>query len=169
MASLGEFEVAVRDADPDREPDTFTLCGEVFTVSDRDLTVSIGRFARTIRPGMDSSDMESVSRMIGLLEAVVIDDDKQRFLDTAESKGADSELLFKIVAAVIEANTGRPTGQPSDSSDGSSTTGASSRALSPSVAWADSPLGRRELAARADAFADVVPLSEAGKQVLRAG
>lgn len=131
MALIGEFEVAVKQADPNREPDQFKFCGELFTVSDRDLTVTLGRFARAAQSGLDTAEMDGLAAMMGLIEAVVIDEDRARFLDLAERKGADPEVLFKIVQAVVEAQTGRPTEQPSDSSAGLSTTGESSKALSP--------------------------------------
>ena len=131
MALIGEFEVAVKAADPNREPDQFKFCGELFTVSERDLTIPMGRFARAASSGLDTAEMDGLSAMIGLLESVVIDEDKTRFLDVAEQNGADGETLFRIVGAVMEAVAGRPTQQSSDSSAGLSTTGVSSKASSP--------------------------------------
>jgi hypothetical protein len=45
-ALIGEFEAAVKEADPNREPDTFKLQGQTFTVADEPNIIALGRFAR---------------------------------------------------------------------------------------------------------------------------
>lgn len=131
MALLGEFEAAVHKADPDREPDTFKLCGELFTVSDRDLTIPMARFAQVARSGIHAEELDGLAAMLDLLEAVVIDEDRDRLLKVASRNGVDAETAMDVVKAVIQAEAGRPTRQPSDSSDGQSTTGESSKGSSP--------------------------------------
>lgn len=126
MALLGEFEAAVRAADPDREPDQFKLCGELFTVSDRDLTVPMGRFAQVARAGTNVGTMAALAAMMDLLESVVIEADRERLVTTAARGGVDEEVIFDVVKTVMAATTGRPTKRPSDSSGGPSTIGASS-------------------------------------------
>lgn len=149
---IGEFEAAVREVDPDREPDTFKLCGETFTVADEPNIIALGRFARAARAGADSDDMEGLATLIDTVASVVVPADEERFLDVASKNRLDVELLLKVVSAVMEAQAGRPTAPSSDSSPGRSTTGESSKALSSSPApstrrpkWADTPFGRREL------------------------
>jgi hypothetical protein len=46
MPLIGEFEAAVKEADPNREPDTFKLQGQTFTVADEPNIVALGMFAR---------------------------------------------------------------------------------------------------------------------------
>jgi hypothetical protein len=145
MASLGEFEAAVREADPDREADTFTLCGETFTVADEIGIVPLGMFAKAATSGLDTAEMDGLAALVDMASQCVVEEDVERFLSVASKKRINAELLLKIVQAVIEAQSGRPTQRPSDSSDGSSTTGASSKALSSYDAWAQTPLGRREI------------------------
>lgn len=129
MPIIGEFEVAARAVDPAREPDQFRFCGELFTVTQNDLTVPLGRFAQVARAGIHADDMQGLAAMLDVLEASVIDADRERFLQTASRHGADAEVLFDIITAVIEVHAGRPTPLPSDSSDGQSTTGESSKVL----------------------------------------
>lgn len=137
MALIGEFTVAARESDPSREPDQFKLNGEVFTVSDRDLTIPFGRFAEAATSGLDTAEVEGLAAMMRLLKAVVVEEDRMRLLDAAD--GADGEQLIAIVTAVMQAKTGRPTERPSDSSGGLSPIGVNSKA--PSSSEASSPLG----------------------------
>lgn len=127
MALIGEFEAAVREADPGREPDQFKLCGEVFTVSDRDLTVPMGRFSQVARAGEHAETLRGLAAMVDLIEAVVVPGDRERFLRVASDNGVGPDVLMAIVQAVVERATGRPTRQPSESSDGLSPTGANSK------------------------------------------
>jgi hypothetical protein len=150
MASLGEFEVAAREADPDREPDTFTLCGETFTVADHVGIIPLGMFAKAATSGADTSEMEGLAALVDVVGQCVVEDDVERFMALATKKRLDTELLMSIVKAVLEAQSGRPTERPSDSSGGSSTTGASLKAVSSFEDWQDTPLGRREIAAGMD-------------------
>jgi hypothetical protein len=134
MALIGEFNVAVKQDTPDREPDQFKFEGELFTVADDINFVALGRFASAANSGMDSAEMEGLAAMIDLISSVVVDEDRDRFLSLASRKRADGELLMQIVQAVIESQTGRPTEQPSGSPDGLSTTGESSKDASSSEA-----------------------------------
>lgn len=131
MALLGEFEAAVREADPNREPDTFKLAGELFTVSNRDLTIPMARFAQVARSGIHAEELDGLAAMLDLLEAVVIDDDRDRLLKVATRNGVDAETVMDIVKAVIQAESGKDTRRPSDSSDGPPTGGESSKGSSP--------------------------------------
>lgn len=153
MASIGEFEVAVQDADPDREPDTFKLCGETFTVADNVSIVPLGMFAKAASSGLDSSEMEGLAALIDVVSSCVIEEDQARLLSVASKHRADADVLLAVVKAVLESQTGRPTQRPSDSSDGSSTTGASSRAPSSFEDWQQTPMGRRELEAAPELYA----------------
>lgn len=174
MALLGEFEVAAREADPDREPDQFKLNGELFTVSDRDLTIVFAKFARAATSGLDTADMEGLAAMLDMLEGIVVDEDQPRLVNLSKRIGLDGEKLMEIIQAVIEAKTGRPTVQPSGSPAGLSTTGVSSKAPSSSAVsltppgddWKDSPLGRRELAANPAMYANVRPIDQAAQNHL---
>jgi hypothetical protein len=131
VALIGEFEAAVREADPEREPDQFRLCGELFTVSERNLDVPFMRFAKIAQTGADSASSEGLAAIFDLVTTVVVDEERERFLETATRRGVDSEVLMEIVKVIVEARAARPTRQPSASSDGLSTIGESSKASSP--------------------------------------
>lgn len=150
MPLIGEFEAAVKAADPNRDPDQFKLQGELFTVADEPNIIALGMFARAARAGADTDDMESLATLIDTIASVVVPEDEQRFLNLASRYRMDSELLLKIVAAVMEAQSGLPTVPSADSSAGRSTTGANSTVPSSSEvpssrSWRDTPFGRREL------------------------
>lgn len=130
MALIGEFEVAARRV-TNAEPDQFRFCGETFTVADKVGIIPLGRFAKAAMSGLDSAEMEGLAAMIDLLADSVIDEDRERFLDTAARNRADAEDLMPIVQAVIQAKTGRPTEPPSDSSVGRSRIGESSTGSHP--------------------------------------
>jgi hypothetical protein len=173
---IGEFEAAVREADPDREPDTFKLQGQTFTVADQPNIIALGRFARAAREGADSDDMEGLATLIDTVASVVIPEDENRFLDVASKHRLDAELLLKIVAAVMEAQAGRPTEPSSDSSPGRSQTGESSKAISsapePSSrrpSWRDTPFGQRELAAHPELYEGFGTVAENGRTLSVAG
>lgn len=124
MGSLGSFEVAARKAEG-AEADTFMFCGETFTVADKVGIIPLGRFAKAAQAGVDTAEMEGLAAMIDMLGSVVVDEDRERFLELASRKHADADDLMPIVQAVIEAQ-GNPTESPSASSDGQSTTGTNS-------------------------------------------
>lgn len=134
MASLGEFRVAAQTG----AGDTFTLNGEVFTVTGKDLTIDFMEFAEKANSGLDTAQMEGMAALLGIMRAMVVDEDRDRFIAHAKAIGLPVETLMSIVGAVIEAKTGRPTEQPSGSPVGLSSTGASSRA--PSSYGAPSPI-----------------------------
>lgn len=169
MPIIGEFEAAVKAADPDREPDQFKLQGHTFTIAPEINIIALGRFARAARAGANTDDMEGLASLIDTVASVVIPEDENRFLDVASKHRVDADLLLKIVAAVMEAQSGTPIEPSSDSSGGRSTTGPNSRALSSSEGsstrtpdWRDTAFARRELAADPNRFADIKSIAEHG-------
>jgi hypothetical protein len=176
MARIGEFEAAAKAADPDREADTFTLNGAEFTVAEDPNIIALGRFARSARAGADSDDMEGLATLVETVASLVIPEDETRFLDTASKHRVDAPLLMRIITAVLEAQSARPTVSPSDSSDGSSKITVSSRVLSSSVessprqqSWRDTPFGRRELAAHPELYEGIGSVEENGRSLSSVG
>lgn len=131
MPKIGSFEVAKRAADPNAEPLTFDFEGETFTVAEQIGIGPLADFAHAATSGLDTSDMEGLAAIRTMLRQVVVDEDSDRLWGAITRSRADGDDLMPIVQAVMEAQTGRPTQQPSDSSGGLSTTGVSSRASSP--------------------------------------
>jgi hypothetical protein len=173
---IGEFEAAVREADPEQELDTFKLQGETFTVAPEPNIIALGRFARAAREGADSDDMEGLATLIDTVASLVVPEDETRFLNLASKHRLDAELLLKIVAAVLGAQSGRPTEPSSGSSSGRSQTGESSKALSSSEvpsgraqSWRDTPFGRRELAAHPELYEDVASIADNGRNLSLVG
>lgn len=173
MARIGEFEAAARAADPEVEPDTFLFCGQEFTVASEVNIIAIGRFQKAATSGADTEDPESLPLLVDTMASCVIEEDEKRFLDLASKRRVDAEVLLKILGAVMEAQAGRPTQRPADSSAGSSPTTVSSKVLSsseepsaPSGDWRDSPFGRRELAAHPELYEGVSTIRDAGRNLL---
>lgn len=172
---IGEFEAAVKEVDPDREPDTFKLEGHTFTVSDEPNLIALGMFAREARAGVDSNDMEGLAVLIDTIASLVIPEDEERFLSLAARRRVQPDLLLKIMNAVMEAQAGRPIEPSSDSSDGRSPIGVSSKVLSSSVessapkTWRDTPFGRRELAAHPELYEDFGTVADNGRALSSVG
>jgi len=158
MPSLGDFTVAKKET-PDREPDTFTFCGELFTVAEQVGIVAWGRFAQAAQAGHDTAEMEGLAALIEVVSQIVVDADRDRFLTVASRNRADADDLLAIVRAVMEAQAERPTQQPSDSSAGLSPTPENSKAPSFS-AESLSPIQRDPR------IVALVPVEEAGREFL---
>jgi hypothetical protein len=93
---IGEFEVAARAADPDRELDTFIFCGQKFTVEPELNILAIGRFQMAAGDGVDTEDPQALPLMIQTIASCVIEEDEDRFLNLATRRRANPELLLKI-------------------------------------------------------------------------
>jgi hypothetical protein len=166
MASLGSFEAAAKRADPDREPDTFTLCGETFTVADEVSPVPLMRFAKAADAGTDSDSMEGLVAMYDLLRDCLAPEEREpdvtdaetgkvvrgklvrpgfdRFLEVATVNKVSNDTLWEIVNAVYAAVSGRPTQPPSNSSDGQRTSSTGSTGGSSTTGTAARPPAFRD-------------------------
>lgn len=131
MPKLGSFEVAKRQADPNAEPLTFDFEGESFTVAPQIGLAPLADFAHAATSGLDTSDMEGLAAIRTMLRQVVIDEDSDRLWAAVTRSRAEGDDLMPIVQAVMEAQTGKDSPQPSASSVGLSITSESSRESSP--------------------------------------
>jgi hypothetical protein len=102
--------------------DRLTFAGEEFGVADRIGLMPLMRFAHLADGGVDSEDMSALAAMYDLLEQCIDPVDWQRFQRAATKVRADGEALMGIVKQAIEVIGERPTGRPSDSSDGPTVT-----------------------------------------------
>jgi hypothetical protein len=105
---------------------TVEFAGEQFRTRRKVGAIALMRFAKVAKTGGDSATMDGLAAMYDLLEACIAKDEWQRFLSHAADVDADDGELMKVVSDVIELLSGRPTGRPSDSSDGPQTGKASS-------------------------------------------
>ncbi len=78
-------------------------------------------FARATRDSTGASEMEKLAAMLDLLEGALRKDEWPRFVRMASDIEDEDELMV-VVNAVFEALADRPTGQPSESSDGLTST-----------------------------------------------
>lgn len=102
------------------------FAGQQFALADRIGLMPLLRFAHLARAGIDSGDMEGLDAMYTLLRQSFTDEAWVAFVDVAERERADGEELMVVIRDAIRAMSARPTGRPSDSSDGSQNTSASS-------------------------------------------
>jgi hypothetical protein len=89
---IGEFEVAARAADPERELDTFLFCGQEFTVAPEVNILAIGRFQMAAGEGVDSNDPDALPLLIQTIASCVVEEDENRFLNLATRRRADPDL-----------------------------------------------------------------------------
>jgi hypothetical protein len=147
MVMIGEFGAAARDADDATEPDTFKFYGETFAVADRVGAMPLLRFAAVADAGAQAEEMEGLAAMHELLrdclvaepitaevdgESKIVAHGWAHFQRVAASNKAEAEELMEVCGAIYQVVSGRPTRQPSVSTAGLSTTGASSKVSSSS-------------------------------------
>lgn len=127
MASLGEFDVAERDTDPDAEPDTFLFCGVEFQVAATFGALPLLRFSSVAERGVTAESMEGMAAIYDLIRYSVGEDDWPRFQSLATEKKAGVRDLMNVCNAIYFGVTGRPTSPPVDSASGPSPIGENSR------------------------------------------
>lgn len=122
--------------------DTVDFCGADFRVGERVGLMPMMRYARVAKrmlerqktgaasDGMD--EIEQLDATLSLLEQCVHPDDWSRFEQVTTEHGVDQEGYMEFAGRVMALLANRPTGQPSDSSDGLRIIEASSTAVSSS-------------------------------------
>ena len=128
MADLGTFDAARREARGER--DYFTLCGEKFVVQQPG-SLPILEFSAAAAADLDSNDPAGLAAMFSLLHDCIADGDWTRFRRTCHKNRVDGDTLMSVVRVVMEGASGRPTSEPSASSDGRSATGEGSKRRRP--------------------------------------
>ncbi len=126
MASLGEFGAALRELDEDRERDTFTFCGDEFTVEGEIPSMLMLQLGASATGKIEES--EGLAAMWGALRCSLTtpangdkaEDDAgfKRFYKTALDRQAEIETIMQLTFKLFEAQAGRPTKVASDSSGG---------------------------------------------------
>ena len=143
--SIGEFGAAVAEVEEPDERLTFTIGSdksEFYVTNDLGF-IPFGQFAQAATNGLDTADMEGAAAVMDMMHDMIDDnpgDGKKDSERTAEQEWArfkqvcrthkiTMDVLLEVIGAVFTAESGRPTEQPSDSSDGQSKTetGPSSR------------------------------------------
>lgn len=92
--------------------------GEKFRTADAIGLMALMRFAHVARSGTDANDLAGLAAMYDLLEQCFPEAEFERFQQVALRTKAKGDELMGVVGKVIEAISARPTGRPSDSSDG---------------------------------------------------
>ena len=92
--------------------------GESFDLNDTVSEFALMEFAEAAADGLDADAMAGMAAMMRLIKECIVEADLARFLKSARANRARSEDLLPIFKATFEQVTERPTGLPSDSSDG---------------------------------------------------
>ena len=92
--------------------------GEQFDLNETVSEFALMEFAEAAADGLDANAMAGMAAMMRLIKECVVKADVPRFLKSARKNRAGSEDLLPILKATFEQVTERPTGLPSDSSDG---------------------------------------------------
>jgi hypothetical protein len=98
--------------------DVVAFLGGQFKVAERVSTLAVMRFAKIASAGVDADDMEGLAAMYDLLEQCIDPADWRAFQAHADKERAQGDDLLGLIREVMARITARPTGQPSDSSDG---------------------------------------------------
>jgi hypothetical protein len=143
VASLGSFGAAAREfASDNREPDTFELCGETFTVRGEipgmlHLTIAAAWSGKVSAFDGDAALYEAIRHALTVPErqvdgkTVPADDSEwQRFQELTIEKHVEGEWITAIAFNIMAAEDGRPTERRSGSSTGSSPTSTPSSSSS---------------------------------------
>lgn len=128
MANLGSFGAALKELDPNGQKDTFTYFGQEFTIIGVLPPMLMFQLAAAMTGKVDET--EGMGAMWEAFRTALGDSEFNRLYRIAVDNKDATEDLMRLVMAIYENDTGRPTEQPSDSSAGLSSTSTSS---SPSV------------------------------------
>ncbi|MGC5012514.1 hypothetical protein ACLQ2R_17260 [Streptosporangium sp. DT93] len=108
----------------------FELDGVTF-VGEGDISVmDMSEYARLATQGVDSESPEGVAILADVYKGLLGDRVYNRFRMHCRKHGTDGETLVTILQDLISAAADRPTGRPSDSSDGPQTAPATVTAVS---------------------------------------
>lgn len=139
MTHLGSFGAAVRELDPDAEPDTFEFLDQTFTVHGVIPPILTWQLSNSIAGNGTTSSFRAA--LFGALHAALTKPPAQegepadqsefeRFYLLATRRKATEDSLHDLVNKLFEVQAGRPTGEPHGSSPGPSETGPSSNGSS---------------------------------------
>ena len=137
MANLGSFGTD-RPRVAQAEPDTFTWFDQPIRLVDEVNEVELIDLMDTARE-FDANDMAALVVLKDGLRTVIDPADFDTFWALAKQHRQGIEALAEVMKDLMEAMTGRPTQQPSDSSDGRLITGESSPVVSTSPATRGRP------------------------------
>lgn len=152
MAHLGDFGAAVKALDPNQEKDTFTYFGESFEIVDALPPMLVFQLAAAMTGKVDET--EGMAALWELFRIALGDDGFNRLYKLAVNKRDSTEDLMQVAMSIYQNDAGRPTVQPSVSSDGPSNTSPSTSPSSTTTA--SEPM--LELVGR-DGLDDLVPVS----------
>ena len=100
---------------------TVDFLGESFRVADRVGALPLMRFAKLAKSGLDIDEMDGLVAAYDLLGQVIHAEDWARFEEHADREHAGGDELLDFIASALVVASARPTGRPSDSSDGPQT------------------------------------------------
>ena len=124
-----EFAGAVAEVEGGRSL-RVDLLGKSYAVADKVGAMPLLRFAHLAKKGVDSMDLEGLDAVYTMLRSVFTDEAWSEFEQDASAARLDGDDLLAVVQKAIELIAARPTGLPSESPAGQSTTGPNSTAPS---------------------------------------
>lgn len=101
--------------------ETVAFLGEEFRLADQVSTLALMRFAKVASTGVSADDMEGLAALYDVLEQCIDPEQWSAFQKHADRKRAQSDELLAVVQEALPRIAARPTGRPSDSSDGPQT------------------------------------------------
>ena len=104
--------------------------GEQFDLNPEPSEYALMEFAEAAADGVDGDTMQGLAAMMRLVTECIDVKDRSRFRVLARKSKAGADDLTKVIQAAFKQETERPTGRPSDSSDGPTITAPRSVASS---------------------------------------
>lgn len=102
---------------------TVEFFGETFELRPKVSQYALGKFAKVASKSKTSEDtMRGMGAMLDLIERCITAEDWDRFDKVADDNDASFADLTAVLDGAFNQETDRPTGLPSDSSDGQKTT-----------------------------------------------
>ncbi len=92
--------------------------GQQFELDDTPSEFALMEFAEAAADGADGDTMQGMASMLRLIRGCLTAEDWPRFARTARTNKAAAKDLLPVFEAAFGQATERPTGQPSDSTDG---------------------------------------------------
>ena len=148
MRLIGEFAAAVAEATEETPEDMVFIVGpakDQFYVDTDTGFIPYGRFAQAATTGLDTADMEGTAAVMDMLQDCIAsnpgtgktkaeraatartkEQEYARFCYVCTKHKVKMDTLLEIIGAIFEAQSARPTSQPSGSQNGGSATSAKS-------------------------------------------
>lgn len=108
--------------EPVAEQATAEFKGETFRLNDELNEYAVLEFLEVAEDGADGNEVHGAAALLRFVKELIHPDDRARFSAVARRERAKAQDLVEFLMGKVAADAERPTGRPSDSSGGPTTT-----------------------------------------------